>query len=207
MNNKPLSAAQVTSLVDRLSGTATSLAPDIATAKERLRAELMNKLHTQRATDHMLGRLLSAQSMREAEGIVDGLLYAARQNLAWQQAKMKEQGTMASNAAETAGSKTKDKKASPAKVTSAKASPAKKAEAKGDGAAGRKSKYSGKYIYTKVDHNPRRDGTNGHRSFGLILMYGSKEKGLAYDRYIELGGRNNDLDWDVKKGYARISDK
>lgn len=68
---------------------------------------------------------------------------------------------------------------------------------------GRKSKFTGKFIYRLPEYkdtNPRREGTHGHKSFSLI------KDGMAYEAYIEAGGRPNDLNWDVDKGYVEVRD-
>jgi hypothetical protein len=105
---------------------------------------------------------------------------------------MSEETTVATTAP------SKPKKAAAKKATKA---PAKKAAAKseGDGQRGRKSKYSGMKLTKLVDKNPRREGTHGHNSFSVI------RSGMTYEKYIEAGGRLVDLEFDVNKGYVKVS--
>lgn len=68
---------------------------------------------------------------------------------------------------------------------------------------GRKSSNAGKTLTTALTENPRRAGTFGHTSFGIILKAGAK--GISYEDYITAGGRSNDLAWDVNKGNVTLS--
>ena len=63
---------------------------------------------------------------------------------------------------------------------------------KADGAA-RVSKLNGKKLTASTQENPRREGTHGHKSMQLIL----DNPGITYEKFIELGGRANDLRWDM----------
>lgn len=74
---------------------------------------------------------------------------------------------------------------------------AKKAAA--EGKRGRTSQFAGKKITKVSKENPRREGTHGHKSFSLITS------GMTYESYIEKGGRRNDLEFDVKKGYVKVA--
>ena len=60
-----------------------------------------------------------------------------------------------------------------------------------EGQRGRPSELAGKKIYLKVDENPRRKGTHGHKSFALI------KNGMAIEDFIAAGGRMADLRWDL----------
>lgn len=93
----------------------------------------------------------------------------------------------------TAAKKQPAKKAQAKKATS---KPAKKAESNGQ--RGRTSQYAGKKIFKVSKENPRREGTHGHKSFSVI------KDGMTYEQYIQKGGRQIDLDWDVKKGNIKV---
>jgi hypothetical protein len=50
-------------------------------------------------------------------------------------------------------------------------------------------------------NNPRREGTWGYKSFGIIL----KAKGkISYEAYKSAGGRNNDLQWDLDRNFVSV---
>lgn len=61
--------------------------------------------------------------------------------------------------------------------------------------AARSSSLSGKKLTAATKENPRREGTHGHKSMEIIL----KNPGLTYEKFIELGGRANDLRWDLER--------
>ncbi len=63
------------------------------------------------------------------------------------------------------------------------------------GKRGRKSIYEGKRIILKdpCENNPRRRFSHGFNSFEIIL----KHKEIPYEKYIQLGGRRQDLAWDL----------
>jgi hypothetical protein len=74
---------------------------------------------------------------------------------------------------------------------------------------GRKSVYAGRIIIATVEpdqdgsiFNPRREGTQGFRSMQIILVAGQ----ISYEDYIDAGGRNNDLAWDIAHGSAVLKD-
>jgi hypothetical protein len=52
-----------------------------------------------------------------------------------------------------------------------------------------------------VDTNPRKPDTHGHRSFQILL---EQEQPITVARYLELGGRRNDLNWDIDHGWAEL---
>ena len=58
-------------------------------------------------------------------------------------------------------------------------------------------------IVVVVDKNPRREGTLGWRSYNIILNHNSDEE-LTVAKYLELGGRMNDLLWDVKRDRLQL---
>jgi hypothetical protein len=95
----------------------------------------------------------------------------------------------------------KAKKEAPKKAPKAqppkKAAPKAKATTEG-GTRGRVSQYAGLKIFKLVSKNPRKEGTNGHASFSLITS------GIRYEKYRELGGRNEDLAFDIAKGYVEV---
>lgn len=49
--------------------------------------------------------------------------------------------------------------------------------------------------------NPRKPGTVGHLSYGLILAAGGA---MSYGEYIKQGGRKEDFDWDSARGWAKF---
>lgn len=80
----------------------------------------------------------------------------------------------------------------------------------GSGRKGRASEFAGKTLVGAVKENqegavvnPRRAGTPGHKSLGLILDAG--KAGITYEDFIEKGGRNQDLRWDIAHGNAAVA--
>lgn len=67
-----------------------------------------------------------------------------------------------------------------------------------EGSVGRTSAFSGKVIRKLVDENPRREGTFGYASFALI------KNGMTYEKFIEAGGRRQDLAWDIEHKYVKL---
>lgn len=53
-----------------------------------------------------------------------------------------------------------------------------------------------------AEGNPRRDGTNGHRSMQIII----DNPGILAEDYFAQGGRTNDLQWDVAHGNVVMED-
>lgn len=68
---------------------------------------------------------------------------------------------------------------------------------------GRQSGFEGKFLFPKVETNPRREGVPGHTSMGLIL----KKPGITTKEFLDKGGRLEDLRWDVKKGHVEARDE
>ena len=96
------------------------------------------------------------------------------------------------------------KKDTPKKAPKAQApkKAAPKAKASSEGATrGRVSQFAGLRIHKLVSKNPRKEGTNGHNSFSLITS------GMSYEKYRDLGGRNEDLAFDIAKGYVEVRAK
>lgn len=62
-----------------------------------------------------------------------------------------------------------------------------------------RSTFSGKHIKKLVKDNPRREGTHGFKSFALITA------GMTYEAYLAAGGRRQDLAWDVRHQFVRVS--
>ncbi len=69
---------------------------------------------------------------------------------------------------------------------------------KTSGPVGKRSKFSGKRLFKLVKENPRRKGSCGYTSFNLI------RDDMTYEEYRMLGGRSNDLQWDINHGYVAI---
>jgi hypothetical protein len=59
---------------------------------------------------------------------------------------------------------------------------------------------SGMTLHPKTKENPRREGTNGFKSFAIVL----KNPGISYNDYIDKGGRNVDARWDEAHGYLEL---
>ena len=70
---------------------------------------------------------------------------------------------------------------------------------------GRESALSGKFLYPaeKLEgKNPRREGVPGWHSMTIVL----KRPGITTAKYLESGGRLEDLRWDVKHGNIEAAD-
>ena len=76
--------------------------------------------------------------------------------------------------------------------------PKAKKETTGEGRKGRISQFAGQKIYKLAKDNPRREGSHGHTSFALIT------NGMSYEKYLELGGRRQDLVFCVEKGHVEM---
>lgn len=63
---------------------------------------------------------------------------------------------------------------------------------------GRTSSLAGKSIIKLSVENPRREGTNGWKSWNLITV------GMTYEQYVAAGGRRVDLAWDLKAGHIEL---
>ena len=63
----------------------------------------------------------------------------------------------------------------------------------------RRGKYAGRMIRTISVRNPRREGTKGFHSMGILINAGEP---VSYESYIAQGGRPNDLAWDLEKGHV-----
>lgn len=87
------------------------------------------------------------------------------------------------------------------KPSAAKKAAKNAAKATGEKGTSKRTKFANAEhrLYKLVKKNPRREGTNGYKSFELV------RNGMTYRQYVEAGGRNNDLRWDVDKGYIVLS--
>ena len=65
-------------------------------------------------------------------------------------------------------------------------------------ARGRTSSLAGKTLVKLSAENPRREGTNGWKSWNLI------SEGMTYEQFIAAGGRRVDLAWDIKAGNIEL---
>jgi hypothetical protein len=65
-------------------------------------------------------------------------------------------------------------------------------------ARGRTSSLAGKTIVKLSADNPRREGTNGWKSWNLI------KEGMTYEQFVAAGGRRVDLAWDIKAGHLEL---
>ena len=64
-----------------------------------------------------------------------------------------------------------------------------------------RGKYAGKSIRCLVEKNPRREGTKGFHSMGILI---NSSVPVSYENYISEGGRPNDLAWDLEKGHVEL---
>lgn len=64
---------------------------------------------------------------------------------------------------------------------------------------GRKSEWAGKTLTALCSDNPRRAGTHGHKSLGIILA----SPGITAEDFLAEGGRLNDLRWDHSAGRVK----
>ncbi len=60
------------------------------------------------------------------------------------------------------------------------------------------SQFSGRKLFPKVKTNPRREGSHGFRSMGLIIA----KPGIIYEDYLAAGGRNSDIRYDIAHGHC-----
>lgn len=65
---------------------------------------------------------------------------------------------------------------------------------------GRSSSFAGKKLFPVAGAKPRRPGTHGERSLGIIQA----QPGISYEDFIAAGGRRVDLAWDVDHGKAYV---
>jgi hypothetical protein len=65
---------------------------------------------------------------------------------------------------------------------------------------GPRSGFNGKFIFKISKTNPRREGTHGWKSWNLL------QDGMSFEEYRKAGGRNNDLQWDLDKGFCELRD-
>lgn len=73
-------------------------------------------------------------------------------------------------------------------------------EATVEGQAPKANFFTGKTLFPKVKTNPRKEGTWGFKSFAIILA----TPGLTFEKFIELGGRKNDLAWDLDHDWVEV---
>ena len=62
-------------------------------------------------------------------------------------------------------------------------------------------KFAGKTIHCLVPYNPRRQATKGFHSMGILI---NSSKPVAYEDYIQQGGRRQDLQWDLERNHVEI---
>lgn len=74
----------------------------------------------------------------------------------------------------------------------------KKVKTESPNGAGRRTKYAGKVIRKIATKNPRREGTGGHASWGVL------KDGMAVEAYLAAGGRTQDLEWDIAHDWAKL---
>lgn len=59
-------------------------------------------------------------------------------------------------------------------------------------------------IFTELEENPRREGSKGHQSFQILLDAGVGAR-ITVGKFLEAGGRRNDLRWDIDKGNIKLA--
>jgi hypothetical protein len=74
-------------------------------------------------------------------------------------------------------------------------------QAEQSGICKRRGKFSGALVVQVAIENPRRKGTCGYNSFEIIIANGGR---ISFEEYRGKGGRNNDLQWDIDRGYVRV---
>ena len=69
-------------------------------------------------------------------------------------------------------------------------------------------KFKGTYKYDRdakiqviVPKNPKREGSNGYKRFGLY------KTGMTIREFLKAGGKTIDLDWDRERGFIATQDK
>lgn len=62
------------------------------------------------------------------------------------------------------------------------------------------SSFAKKILTAKVAENPRKAGTKGRLSFQIIL----ENPGITFEKFKELGGRSNDLQWDIDHNWVEV---
>ena len=69
-------------------------------------------------------------------------------------------------------------------------------------------KFKGTYKYDRdakiqviVPKNPKREGSNGYKRFGLY------KTGITIREFLKAGGKTIDLDWDRERGFIATQDK
>ena len=88
----------------------------------------------------------------------------------------------------------------PASAAAPKKEKAQAKKTEGEVKRGRVSEFAGKTIHSKVDENPRREGTQGFASFKIVLA----TPGLTYEDYLAAGGRRQDLAWDLAHDWVAV---
>lgn len=71
------------------------------------------------------------------------------------------------------------------------------------GKKGRASSFEGKIVKVAAEmkENPRREGSHGYRSMQILL---ENPNGIPYEDFISMGGRRQDLAWDIMHGHAHV---
>ena len=79
---------------------------------------------------------------------------------------------------------------------------AKTATRKKASTGGRISILKGKRVVSVTRRNPRRNGSLAAKSLQIIIDAGGR--GIRYEKYLERGGRNRDVHWDIAHGHVRV---
>ena len=67
---------------------------------------------------------------------------------------------------------------------------------------GRISVLRGKRMVARTRRNPRRNGSLAANSLQIIIDAGGR--GIKYEKYLERGGRNRDVHWDIAHGHVQV---
>lgn len=65
---------------------------------------------------------------------------------------------------------------------------------------GRKALGAGKRLFPADANNPRRKGSHGFHSLQVVI----DNPGINHEDYLTMGGRNNDLRWDITHGNVLV---
>ena len=101
-----------------------------------------------------------------------------------------------------AGKKKSGKRAGGKTARKAGKTVAKTATRKKASTGGRISILKGKRIVSLARKNPRRNGSLAAKSLQIIIDAGGR--GIKYEKYLERGGRNRDVHWDIAHGHVRV---
>lgn len=184
------SAAELTKLTGRLAGKAMSRPASKDVAVKRL-TETLTKVAGNDLANRTLAMLAKLSEMPKAEEVIDAVLQRVSKAADAKELKKPKAADKEPKAA--------DKEPKAAKAAKVAKTPKEPKAANGEDVhRGRKPKFAGMNLYPKVEHNPRRPKSQGHRSMSIILA----SPGISAEDFAKKGGRYMDLRWDIEKGYV-----